>query len=75
MVSIGRDTLYVLKDGPERTLLGLDVATGKEKFSIPLQGFNFVPTNESDHGRDKKQRGRIYLVSASGVIQAIGEKP
>ncbi|MBN1442126.1 MAG: PQQ-binding-like beta-propeller repeat protein [Planctomycetes bacterium] len=78
VVTMGKDTLYVLNDPAttgERTISGLDVKTGREKLKIPVEGFNFLPTNHADAGRDASQRGRIYLISTSGSIQVIGEKP
>ncbi len=75
VVSIGKDTLYVLSGtGGGRSLTGLDVLTGEPKFQIPLTGFNFAPTNHADAGRNAKERGRIYLVSRNGAIQIIREK-
>ncbi|MCZ6792446.1 MAG: PQQ-binding-like beta-propeller repeat protein [Planctomycetota bacterium] len=73
VVTIGRDTLYVLADDRDRSLIGLDVKTGEEKFRISLAGFNFVPTNHADSGRNSRERGRIYLISRAGAIQCIGE--
>lgn len=77
VVSLGKNTLYVLKEPSRegaRVLAGLDVETGKEKFSFSVEGFHFVPTNHADRGRNKVERGRIYLISATGAVQAIGEK-
>ena len=77
VVSIGRDNLYVLlqpSSRGERLLAAIDLATGKERFTIDIQGFNFVPTNSADFGRDKRERGVIYLVSETGALQAIRER-
>jgi outer membrane protein assembly factor BamB len=77
VVSMGKEILYVLDDpdsGAGRTLSALDVKTGAEKFKIDIGDFSFVPTNTADFGRDRNERGRVYLVARSGTIQVIGEK-
>jgi len=75
VVSMGKRLLYVLDDNKENPKLrALDVLTGRERFTLPLDGFRFVPTNLADNGRDRKERGRIYLIAADGTIQAIGER-
>jgi len=73
VVCMGKQLLYALDDS-ERKLRAFDVRTGKERFSLPLDGFSFVPTNLADSGRDRKERGRIYLISENGTIQVIGER-
>ncbi len=77
VVSIGRENLYVLMEpgsSGQRILAALDLETGKESFRLDLEGWNFVPTNHADSGRNLMERGRIYLISQSGVIQVLGEK-
>lgn len=77
VVSIGRDSVYVLLEPSsrgERLLAAIDVQSGEERFTIDLAGFNFVPTNEADFGRDNRLRGVIHLVSESGEIQVLREK-
>jgi outer membrane protein assembly factor BamB len=77
VVCMGKQNLYVITDAPrgeKRSLLALDVLTGEEKFRIPVEGFDFVPLNSADLGRNPKQRGVIYLVSEDGTIQVIGER-
>lgn len=78
VVSLGRKNLYVLTDQEttgERSLLALDAWTGKEQFRLPIDpGFRFIPTNTADFGRNRSQRGRIFLISGGGAIQAIAEK-
>ena len=77
VITMGKETLYVLDElgpGGERSLSGLDVKTGNRKFRLSLKGFNFVPMNYADAGRNSRERGRIYIISRSGAIQAIGEK-
>ncbi|HVR74341.1 MAG TPA: PQQ-binding-like beta-propeller repeat protein, partial [Planctomycetota bacterium] len=77
IVSIGKRTLYVLNDpkaGEKESLVAIDVLSGKEKFRISIRGFNFIPTNMADHGRNQRERGRIYLVAEDGTIQTIGER-
>jgi hypothetical protein len=77
VVSLGKETLYVLDDasaGGGRAVSGLDVRTGALKFRLPVEGFNFVPINRANAGRNQAERGRIYLVSQTGAIQALREK-
>ncbi|MEM7264097.1 MAG: PQQ-binding-like beta-propeller repeat protein, partial [Planctomycetota bacterium] len=74
VIAVGKKTLYVIYDSSEKTLAGLDIETGEEKFTLSLEGFSFVPTNHADAGRDKNERGTLYLVSPSGSVQAIREK-
>jgi outer membrane protein assembly factor BamB len=77
VVAIGKKNLYVLEDTGgqgKRQLLALDIQNGAESFRLPVEGFNFVPTNLADNGRNAKERGRIYLVAADGTIQVIGER-
>ena len=73
VVSMGKRLLYVLDD-KEKKMRALDVLTGRELFTFPLGGFSFVPTNLADNGRDRKERGRIYLIGEDGTIQVIGER-
>lgn len=80
VVGLGKTSLYALKDAAvssssERRLVALDLGTGKEKLSLPVDGFHFAPLNHADHGRDKSRRGQLFLVSQEGVVQAIREKP
>lgn len=78
VVTVGRDSVFVLNEvgpGGEKTISALDIETGEEKFQLPIDGFHFVPVNDAREGRDMEQRGRIFLVSKTGSIQAIGEKP
>lgn len=79
VVSFGERDVYVLSDpatsGGDRVLLALDAASGRERFRLDVHpGFRFVPTNVADHGRNRKERGRIYLVGGDGTVQAIGER-
>ncbi len=79
VVSIGKRNLYVLTDAAHergaRALVALDVLTGKESFRLDVDpDFRFVPTNLADHGRNQKERGRIYLVGGDGAVQVIGER-
>jgi hypothetical protein len=77
VVSIGRDVVYVLdaaaNDGDPRTISALDVRTGEEKFKLDIGGFDFVPTNLADAGRDANEIGRIYLIDREGAIQCLRE--
>jgi len=78
VVTVGKRVLYVLMepgDSGDRILAALDLETGKERFRIDLEGWNFVPFNNADHGRHPTEPGRIYLISQSGALQVIGEKP
>ena len=77
VVSIGKKNLYVLMEpgaSGEKTLLAVDIATGKEAFRLDVAGFNFIPNNAADFGRRSTERGRIYLISKTGAIQVLGEK-
>ncbi len=77
VVSLGKKNLYVWTDAPQasaRSILALDVDTGDTLFQIPTAGFEFVPHNSADFGRDPAERGRLYLVSRDWTIQVIGEK-
>lgn len=77
VVSIGKKNLYVLLEpGPSRqkTLVAVDIATGKEAFRLDVAGFNFIPNNSAGNGRIQRERGRIYLISRTGAIQVLGEK-
>ena len=77
VVSIGQRNVYVLLEpgaSGEKTLVAVDVATGKEAFRLDIAGFNFIPNNSADFGRNNTERGRIYLISRTGAIQVLGEK-
>lgn len=77
VLSLGKKNLYVLTDAPraeDRAIAAIDVEKGQELFRIPAPGFEFIPFNSADSGRDAAERGRIYLVSRDWTIQAIGEK-
>jgi outer membrane protein assembly factor BamB len=77
VVSLGRDNLYVLNDpsaGKGRTLTALNILTGKERFQLDVSEFHFAPTNLADFGRNRTERGQIFLVAKNGAIQAITEK-
>ena len=77
VASLGRNNVYVLGDpagGQGRTLIALDALSGKERFRLPIDGFAFVPTNLADQGRNKEERGRIYLVAEDGTIQVLNER-
>ncbi len=77
VVSIGKENLYVLMEpgaSGEKTLLAVDIDTGKEAFRLDVAGFNFIPNNAADFGRRSTERGRIYLISKTGSIQVLGEK-
>lgn len=78
VVSLGRNTLYVLTGKAstgQRALVALDRKSGKEKSRLAISNdFRFVPTNHANAGRDRHERGRIYLVSGNGAVQAIAEK-
>ncbi len=78
VVSLGAKNLYVLSDASttgDRAIVALDVLSGEERFRVPVDpGFLFVPTNGADFGRNRAERGRIYLVGHDGTIQTIAEK-
>lgn len=77
VLSLGKKRLYVLADAPQasaRSILALDVDTGETLFQIPVAGFEFLPHNSADFGRNPAERGRLYLVSRDWTIQVIGEK-
>ena len=77
VVSMGKKVLYVVTDpesGKGRNLLGLDIATGEEQFSLDISNFAYVPTNHANFGRDAAQRGKIYLCGADGAVQLLGER-
>jgi len=77
VVSLGRRSLYVINDpapGEGRFLIALDVMNGEEQFRIPADGFDFIPINSADSGRDTSERGRVYMVAQDGTIQVIGER-
>jgi hypothetical protein len=77
VVALGRTSLYALNDpkqGEGRALVALDILTGEEQFRLPLEGFDFIPHNSADHGRNAVERGKIYLVAQDGTIQVIREK-
>jgi hypothetical protein len=42
---------------------------------LPVDSFDFIPLNDADHGTNPKARGIIYLISKTGFMQAIREKP
>jgi len=72
VVGIGKNQVYAISDSKtraERSLVAIDFTNGKEKFRIPIPGYDFVPTNNS-----ARDRGRIYLVAEDGTIQVIGER-
>ncbi len=78
VISLGRDLLYVLLDPKQaggHTIAGLGVEDGKERVRLPIgDDFRWVPTNLATNGRDRSERGKIYLVAGDGTIQAITEK-
>jgi outer membrane protein assembly factor BamB len=77
VVGIGKKSVYAINDpgaGGSRFLVALDVLTGEEQFRISIDGFDFVPLNSADSGRDPNQRGKIYLLAQDGTIQVIGER-
>ena len=77
VVSIGQRNVYVLLEPGAtgaKTLVAVDIATGKEAFRLDVAGFNFIPKNSADFGRSNTERGRIYLISRTGAIQVLGEK-
>ncbi len=77
VISIGHKHLYVLMEptsANDRVLAAIDIETGKESFRLDLGGFNFVPANSADFGRNKHERSAIYLISESGAMQVIREK-
>jgi hypothetical protein len=77
VVALGRASVYALNDpkrGEGRALVALDILTGEEQFRLPLEGFDFIPHNSADHGRNAVERGKIYLVAQDGTIQVIREK-
>ena len=70
VVSIGKKNLYVLLEpgaSRQKTLVAVDIATGKEAFRLDIAGFNFIPNNSAVNGR-------IFLISRTGAIQVLGEK-
>jgi hypothetical protein len=70
VVSIGKKNLYVLLEpgaSRQKTLVAVDIATGKEAFRLDIAGFNFIPNNSVGNGR-------IFLISRTGAIQVLGEK-
>ena len=77
VVSLGRDSLYVLNDptaGKGRNLMALNLLTGEERFQLDISQFHFAPTNFADFGRNRRERGQIFLVGRDGSVQAITEK-
>jgi outer membrane protein assembly factor BamB len=75
VVTIGKKSVYLLSSPPERKLIAVDAVKGTEVTSLPVEGFDVIPTNDADHGTNPKQRGTIYLISKTGFMQAIQEKP
>ncbi len=78
VVAIGRRAVYLIPDaraGGERRLIGVDALKGDELSSLPLGSFDIVPTNDAVHGTNPRTRGTIFLISKSGTMQAIREKP
>ncbi len=78
VVAVGRRAVYLISDqraGGERRLVGVDALKGEELVSLPLGSFDIVPTNDADHGMNPRARGTIYLISKTGHMQAIREKP
>ncbi len=75
VVGIGRRAVYVLTESGGRRILTLDALKGEELSSLPVDSFDFVPTNDAQHGTNPKARGVIYLISKTGFMQAILEKP
>ncbi len=77
VVAVGRRAVYALTDprgGRGRTLVAIDGETGEEKFSLPVDNFDFIPTTVSAQEPTTRHRGILILMHKSGLIQAIGEK-
>ncbi|MBI4583438.1 MAG: PQQ-like beta-propeller repeat protein [Planctomycetes bacterium] len=75
-LAVGKDSIYFLTDprsNKGRSVIALDGVTGKEKFSFPVDDSFFIPTTIGA-GEARKQSGILYLIHASGFIQAIGER-
>ncbi len=75
VVGIGRQAVYLIPEGSSgRQILAVDAVKGDEITSLSLGYFEFVPTNDADHGTNLKSRGILYLISKNGFMQAIQEK-
>ncbi len=79
VIGIGRRAVYLLPDTRAvqggRQLIAVDAMKGDELFSIPVDRFEIIPTNDAEHGTNARTRGVVYLVSKAGLVQAIREKP
>lgn len=77
VVGIGKRSVYILTDprsGRGKTLVALDGVTGKEKFALPVDDVDIIPSTAGGQAPVKRQRGIIYLIHRSGLIQAIAEQ-
>lgn len=74
-IGIGRRAVYVLKEQGGKRIIAFDALKGEELASLPVGAFDYIPTNDADHGTNPKARGIIYLISKTGFMQAIREKP
>ena len=78
VLTIGKRAVYLLQKGTAkepRRIVAVDALKGEELTSLPVEGFEIIPTNDADHGTNPKTRGTIFLISKAGSMQAIIEKP
>ena len=77
IVAAGRNTIYVVSDPNSsrgKSLVALDVTNGEERFSLPVDGFDFIPGSVGQPSDRKKRRAIIFLVHRSGFMQTLGER-
>lgn len=83
VVGIGRRAVYLLPearagraDGPKPSVIeAVDALKGEELFSLPVDSADWIPLNDAEHGVNARSRGVMYLISKSGRMHAIREKP
>ena len=78
VITVGKKAVYLLADpkvAGGRKIVSVDALKGEELTSLPVDGFDIIPLNDADHGTNAKARGIIFLISRSGAMQAIQEKP
>ena len=78
VITVGKKAIYLLSSANApggRRIVAVDALKGDELTSLPVDGFDIIPVNDADHGTNVKARGTIFLISRTGLMQAIQEKP